>query len=103
MRPENKNGNRWTIRHEIWYPTKKEASDSARRLDSPYDIDYVSNAKTMYGNYRKNNWRLRTYRPVMYHNKRVQTGGMSHGQAVGVAKYHRNRKLVKIRKLYYYI
>jgi hypothetical protein len=103
MRPKNTKENRWVIWHESWHETKKDAMKSAKLSHAPYDVDYVPHAKTMFGNYRKNQWRLRTYIPVMYKGKKVQTGGMSHSRAMEVAKYHKDKKLVKIRNHYYYI
>ena len=103
MRPKDSKGSKWLIYHELWYPTRKEAEKWAKNHVLPYSIDHVPNAKTMYGNYRKDTWRLRRYRLVKYRGFTVQTIGMSLTEAKRVAKYHKGRKMIKVRKAYYYI
>jgi hypothetical protein len=103
MRPKNVGGTKWLIHRESWYPHRKDAEFFAKKQVLPYDIEHVPNAKTMFGNYRKDTWRLRTYALVIYKGFKVQTGGMSLSRAKEVAKYHKGRKLIKVRKAYYYI
>jgi hypothetical protein len=105
MRPKNTSKTKWRIDYESWHPTKKEAMETIkiRKIKQPYDIEHMPYAKTMWGNYRKDKWRVRTYSPTVYEGKKVITGAMTYSRAMELKKFHTNRKLVKIRGAYYFI
>jgi len=108
MRPKNTKTERWVISHERWFPTKQEALHSAKATGNwgeklPYDIDNVVGARTMFGTYRRDTWRLREYVPTVYKGQQIKTGPMSLSKAQEVAHFHPDKKLVKIKNSYYYV
>ena len=58
----------------------------------------MPNAKTMFGNYRRSNWRLREFYPKLYRGKQVRAGPWNKKPSREMLnKYHKFYPLVKIR------
>ncbi len=99
-RPKNTKGTKWVIHHEDWFEKRKEAINRARVDKLPYEIKKVEGAKTYFGTYRRNTWRLRTFTPSLYRGQKPRTAPIQTRQKLNSIKrggYHKGYPLVRIR------
>jgi len=96
-RPKNTASTKWIIHHEEWFPNRKQAAAEGKRSKLPYEVTHVEGARTPFGSYRRNQWRLRTFWPSLYRGKKPLTAPLTAARAKEVKKFHPNSKLVKIR------
>ena len=79
-------------------PTRKEAVRIGKQSKLPYEVQHVEGAKTMFGSYRRNTWRVRTFWPSLYRGKSPLTAPLpTLARAKEVKKYHPNAVMHKIR------
>jgi hypothetical protein len=104
MRPKNTKDTRWVISTESYHPTKADALRTLRgdKPKLPSTIENVGRTRTPFGTYRRNEVRLRTFRPNLYKGLVVHTAPMTLARAKEVKQYHPDEKLVKVKGAYFY-
>ncbi len=92
-RPKNTRTTKWDIWAESYHGTRKEATVFAKRWKGPTEIKFIGDAKTPWGQSRKDQWRFRGFYPTMYRGQKVLTQALTLEQR----KFHDKTSLVKIR------
>ena len=97
-RPKDTKTTKWLIHRESWHETRKIAVQDGRHSKLPYEVVNMLGSKTMFGNYRRNTWRLRTFTPKLYRGRKPVTGTWrTKAAALRAKKYHSNKILAQIR------